>query len=111
MRRKIVIKLYIFADSHGEGAYIYSDTHDRQELRQAASECGIDPRTEYYLGFLDESEPNQTEPTVIPLLHYNLQGDNLERAKELFRLVDERELSNDLDKVFKIFKNRLKQSR
>jgi hypothetical protein len=108
-----MVKLYIFIDSQTgqEMAYLYSDTHDRRELRQAASECGVDRDTDYSLGFFDEPEPNQTEPKVVPLLHYNLQGPTLERAKSLFRLVDDRELSNDLDKVFKIVKDRLKQGR
>jgi hypothetical protein len=109
----IVVKLHIFVDSQTgqEMAYLYSDTHNRRELRQAASECGVEPRIDYSLGFLDEPEPNQTEPRVIPLLHYNLQGPTLERAKTLFKLVDDKELSDDLDKVLKIVKDRLKRGR
>ena len=94
----IMIKIYIRNDSPPgqETAHLYTDTHDRQELRQAASECGVDPETEYYLGFLDEPETSQTEPMMVPFLHYNLQGSILERAKSLFRVVNDKELSDDL---------------
>lgn len=107
-----MVKLYISKDSTTgeENAYIYSNSHDRQELRQAASLCGLDPQTKYSLGFLDEQQSNSKVPSMIPLLHYNLPGLILDKAKSLFRIVDEEELSDDLDKVLKIVQLRLKTS-
>jgi hypothetical protein len=76
-----MIKLHVFHQAGREYGYLYDDAGEFEELCAAAEQCGLS-REKYQEG---------------KLIHFDLWGKPLKKAKELFRIVDNHEIAADME--------------